>query len=243
MLKRSCFCVCLLALSLLLSSTASASIHTLAAGDQIRLRYNPVNYRTGNGGEFQVDKLTGSDAQNNYFHTFCAEIGENITNNVVATVVSTGLTTYASNPFNTMTMGAAKLYRDYYNGIAANNFGFQGGPPLNNFGLAGGTFTFDLAGSDSTRAADGRAVQLALWTMIGESVTLNAAAQSLVTWYTDGNNVAFDANYYGVRFATLQDANGKNLQDQFAIVHMPEPTSLLVWGGIGVACIVRRRRR
>ena len=148
MLRNLSITVALIAVTLTATSSSSASLHTLATGDQIRLRYSGVGYRTGNGGEFQVDKLTGSDAAANYFHTFCAEIGESFSNNVVATVISTSLTSYKSTPVNTLTAGSAKLFRDYYDGIAANNYGFQGGVALNDFALAGGTVTFNLAGSD-----------------------------------------------------------------------------------------------
>ncbi len=125
MIRRLFIGICTLALTLTAASSTFASLRTVSAGDQIRVRYSGFNYRTGNGGEFQVG-LEGGPT--NYFHTFCAEIGETISNNQLVNVVSIGLTSQASTPFNTLTSAAAKLYRDYYDGIAANNYGFQGGP-------------------------------------------------------------------------------------------------------------------
>lgn len=242
MIRASLMATLLVALSY--PSIADASLHTVGAGDTIQLNFGN-SYRQGSGGEFQVGYVGPNAPVANYFHTFCAEIGETISNNVVATVASIGLQSSNSLPVNTLTAGAAKLYRDYFDGISVNNYGFQGGPALNDFSLAGGSEIFRLAGSDAERAADGEAVQLALWKMIGEmiDVTGNAKANSLYNWYKDLGN---DGNYYGVRIATLVDSNGNPLQDQFVVAPVPEATTIAIWSGLsmlGVGVAYRNRAK
>ncbi len=118
------------------------------------------------------------------------------------------------------------------------------GPTLNNFTLAGGTQTFDLAGTDAVRAADGRAVQLALWSMIGETsingeLAGNAMATALKNWYT--TNVAEDGNYYSVGIANLVTASGQNVQDQFVVV--PEASTIAIWSLLSLCGLAVYRRR
>jgi hypothetical protein len=223
-----------------LTSLASASLRTVSVGDTLRLDVN-TGYRTGNGGEFQVD-LVSPNPTNNYFHTFCAEIGEFIYDDQHVVIKSVGLQSAASLPVNTLSFGAAKLYRDYYEGIAASNYGFGLGT---DFVLPGGvnglsTVTFSLSDSGAGRAADGGAVQVALWHLIGEgqAPALSGDALNLYNFYSLDANVVDDPNYFGVRIANLVATNGDNRQDQFVLV--PEVSTIAVWSvlsllGLGAA--------
>jgi hypothetical protein len=78
--------------------------------------------------------------------------------------------------------------------------------------------------------------------------TGNANADNLVAYYSSHFSGTGDGNYYGVRFANLVGStlrNGTyNRQDQFVIMGIPEPGSLLIWGGaIGLAGFFTRRRK
>lgn len=238
---------------MLSASALQASIRTIAEGDRITVRYNNVNYRTGSGGEFQLG-MVSPNAIPNYFHTFCAETGENLGgSNQVYYVASVGLT--ALNQGGTLTSASAALYRDYYNGMVAANYGYQyvtGGTyaPASNaqgnaldFSLGGSGVTFDMQDA-STRRNSGKAVQDALWRMLYGTST-SGAATAIYNWYTSNYDAAGGADgYFGVRIANLVFDNNRNQrsQDQF-VMTIPEPGSLAIWGLIGLGCTVMASRR
>lgn len=227
------------------ASPLLASVHTVSVGDQLKFDTS-TGYRQGSGGEFAIS-LTSPTSVPNYFHTFCAEIGENISDNQVATVQSLGLTTNASTPTNTLSYGAAKLYSDYFAGIAASNYGFGTGT---NFVLGSGTntVTFNLDGN-AARKVDGANVQFALWALIGEQDSpavlpgnLTGDALKLYNAYVGtGANASGDA-YYSVRIANLVSSNGTKLQDQFVMV-VPEPGTIAVWSVLGLIGLATIRKQ
>jgi hypothetical protein len=231
------------------TSSTEASLRTVAVGDTLNFNTS-LGYRTGSGGEFAVSRNAPISTPN-YFHTFCAEIGEYIYNGENVTVSALSTTSSSSIPVNTLSFGAAKLFSDYYNGIAASNYGFGIGT---DFVLPGGAtgsnpVTFSLSDAAGNRAADGSAVQIALWHLIGETQApaLSGASLDLFNFYNVDANVVDDPNYFGVRIANLtgatlqQNVTGEwtyNRQDQFVMV--PEMSTIAVWSvlsllGAGVA--------
>jgi hypothetical protein len=224
----------MMALVLATAATASASLRTISAGDMIRVRYSGYGYRQGSGGEFQVG-LEGVNP--NYFHTFCAEQTEYIYDNELVKVAGTSLMTNQTG--KSLSSGAAKLYSEYYAGIAANNYGFGGS--LSNITVGGQTFR--LGGTDAERATDGEALQQALWKLLGWTQSFSSVKAE--DFYNYGAGIANDGNYYGVRILNLASVNGEARQDQFGVI--PEPATLLIWGGLGLGMaafgICHRRAR
>jgi hypothetical protein len=225
--------------------SSMASIRTISVGDTVNIRTG-LNYRTGQGGEFQLG-LVGSNPT--YFHTFCAELGENLGSDAQDYYVkSLGFT--AMNAGGTLTRAAANLFSDYYNAMIGKNYGYQGvvggtytGPSnaSQNFTLAGGTYSFNMA-TAATRRASGASLQNVLWRMLGYTTgpVLNATETSLMNWY----NANHDGTFRNVRIANLVNPNNHNqrFQDQFVIT-TPEPGSLLVWGVLGLAGMGMTNRR
>jgi hypothetical protein len=225
------------------TSSTEASLNTVAVGDTLNFNTS-LSYRAGSGGEFAVSRIAPTNTPN-YFHTFCAEIGEYIYNGENVRVSALSTTSSSSTPVNTLSYGAAKLFADYYQGIAASNYGFGVGT-LFTLGSGSNTVDFNLdltVSNPAARAADGQAVQFALWALIGEKdspailpANLTGDAKKLYDAYL---GTAADANYYGVRIANLVSAaDGANRQDQFVMV--PEMSTIAVWSvlsllGAGVA--------
>jgi hypothetical protein len=227
--------------------SSMASIRTISVGDTINVRTG-LNYRGGSGGEFQLGRVS-PDANPTYFHTFCAELGENLGSDTQNYYVkSLGFT--AMNAGGTLTRAAANLFSDYYNAMMGKNYGYQGvvgtnytgpGNASQNFTLAGGTYTYRL-NTAATRSTSGRNVQNVLWRMLGYTTgpALNATETSLMNWY----NANHDGTFRNVRLANLVNANNHNqrFQDQFVVI-TPEPGSLLVWGVLGLAGVGMTNRR
>jgi hypothetical protein len=225
--------------------SSMASIRTIGIGDVVTVRHGGINYRTGNGGEFQLG-LDG--VENNYFHTFCAENDEDLGgNNQKYLVKSIG--TVTKDQGAVLTTGIARLFRDYYDAMQVRSFGFEGvtggsyaAGSSTSFTLAGGAVTFDMS-TAATRSASGRSVQIALWNMLyGSGLGGNANAIALKNYYSA---LANTGEYYSVRFANLifsgGSRNGQDAQDQFVVI--PEPGSLLVWGVLGLAGVGMTNRR
>lgn len=211
------------------ASPSFASLRTVSAGDMIQIRYNGYGYRQGTGGEFQVYDGSG----NQLFHTFCAELSEYIYDKETIKVVATSLSTSASG--KALTSGAAKLYREYFDGIAANNYGFPG--MLSNITVGGKTF--HLGGTDAERASDGEALQEALWALMGWG---NSLSSSLATdFYNYG--LAYSASnpneFHDVRILNLMSVDG-NRQDQFGVI--PEASTIAVWSVLALIGGVRAYR-
>lgn len=225
-----------------LASVSQAALHVVSPGDTLTLTTN-LNYRTGSGGEFQLG-LSGVDST--YFHTFCAETGENLASPVY--VQSVGFKTVAQG--GTLKEGAANLYRDYYDAMVGLDYGYQNvvggtytGPGDNSldFTLGGGLFTFDMT-DNTTRRTSGASVQKVLWNLLGYGTGLNATETSLRNYYQALDTVDGSGDFRGVRIANLVRANNHsvNVQDQFVVI--PEPATILVWSALGCLGIVALRR-
>lgn len=239
--KKYSLAVALAVVALILAATAPsyASLVTVSAGETVKLVYGGVAYREGSGGEFQVQSSGGTAL----FHTFCAEESEFIYDNELVKIASTSLQTVMSG--KSLTFGAAKLFSDYYAGIAAHNYGFSTvGNASNNFLIDG--LTFSLGGTNAERADDGAALQEALWAQLGwvNPLSLIGKAQ---TWYNYAQNINLtpslqDANYWDVRIMNLTSLDGAARQDQFGVV--PEANTIVIWSVLGlIGLVVMRRRR
>jgi|GEM_PF-985088 len=224
------------------ATQAQASIF-LGVGDLIQVADTPG--RLGNGGEFQLKK---GPTFTTIHRTFCAELTETI--NLGQTYKVGGLTLGTVMSGKSLTLGAARLFRSFYDASLAT-------PAAVLIGTGNGTNNlYRFNGTDAERAADGRAMQLALWNMMGFSIAaqdnyntsntfnmaIKAKADNWIAYATafSGSN----ANFFGVRIVNIVGTNGTgNFQDQLTVI--PEPGSLLIWSlvGLGFATMIGKRIR
>lgn len=195
------------------------------------------NYSFGNGsidgGEFTANtsqNFLGSYAStavlNGGFETFCVQSTVDFYSGNTYSYVLTN-TDSAGQP---LTLGAAYLYQEFATG-----------------NLAG----YDYLNTDptNTRLTDAGELQLALWTLQGQTVPSGFPSLSTDPFYnlaiTDlgGTSAAFADNNgtYGVDIIQLYDANGAPAQAQLVLT--PEPPTILLFVFAGILMVLFNRRK
>ncbi len=239
--------LCLIAIVAVLGRT-STEASVIKQGDYLRIYDGPG---TGNGGEFKV--RFGSSNPNNTgwgnipfaFHTFCCELSEDIAlGNTTYRVAGISMNTMITEP-KALSKGAAWLFQSFWDntnrGLASVGSATVGG------------LSYALEGT--TRNNDARAVQLAIWHMMGwidsnftgqsgSTYEKNKAAQLVANasaQFGGAHLSAASANETRVRIINIQNLDGTNRQDQLVVI--PEPGSILVWGVLALASVGLNNRR
>jgi hypothetical protein len=205
------------------AGTASAS---LSVGSEIK--FNNREGTTG-GGEFGISLW--SDPTVDLFRTFCVEVNQymNFSSKFVVTGINTYSVSYANNSTNPLTLGTSVLYQQFVSN-ATNFFG------------AG--ISYDYTSGTTQHVKDANALQQAIWhfqnqpgyslaNLTGKALAMVNAANS----YIAANNITDvgPTRIMNLRFAR----DGADAQDQLYLMPeqgatptVPEPMSLLVWGGM-----------
>jgi hypothetical protein len=228
----------LLACAVAIPRLAQAS---LQAGDLISFTQNG-NGNGGGGGEFDA-RVTGWNAQDVDFVTFCIEIGQHINNGTVYEVHSvyensiTGANggqgvdpVYGPLLSDPVSKEMAWLFLQFWNEVQL-----------------GETSALNYLTSN-TRGANANTLQYAFWQLEGESVGQTTANNSYLNLAV---NTATDTekNYALSRVRAINpivkgsDGTDPNNHKQSMLYVIPEATTIVIWSVLGMIGVVGGRRR
>lgn len=223
------------ACSLLIVALGTINVQASIVNVGDTISFSSPSYRTGNGGEFEVNRIS-PNAQSNLFRTFCVELTETIGFGTHYKVGGISTATVLSG--KSLTTATAALYV----GFRSNTGTILG----QSYSYAGGT----------QQGIDGRALQLAIWhtmgwaagnlwgTILDNEYNSNSKAQALVAAASVFNFGGGADSFGNVRIMNVVGADGTgNFQDQLTLV--PEPGSFLIWSlvGMGLVFVVGSGRR
>lgn len=233
-------------------SLGVAAVVALAAGSatmaaDFRIVNPGTNYRTGNGGEFQIVNTTANggaatplvgwgktgmaaDINANTFQTFCIELNENVSlgsnyfGKINTAAVMGGVGGGSPDPISEAT---AFLYSSFRKGT-----------------LAGYTYTPSPA-----RATDARSLQVAIWFLENEITAANPEYAGNLTaqgWVAAALawQAANPGNFLNVRAVNVfaDAAHTDHRQDFLTIIPLPTAGGMAMAGLLGVMAIRRRVR-